>query len=79
MSGKGDEPLEGAGRADLFTAIRNVVEPHGGLEIPEHPRLPLPEPPDFSGPEYAWLETDEGRAVLRARFRRLFAGEGDDA
>ena len=79
MTGKSDEPFEPASRDDLFTAIRNIVEPHGGLEIPEHPRLPPPEPPDFSGPEYAWFETEEGRAAARARFRRLFGGGDGDA
>jgi plasmid stability protein len=29
---------------DLFTAIRAIVEPHGGLETAEHPDAPV-EPP----------------------------------
>ena len=31
---------------DLFTAIRDIVEPHGGLEIADHPDSPV-EPPRF--------------------------------
>lgn len=29
---------------DLYTAIRKVVEPYGGFDIPEHPDAPV-EPP----------------------------------
>jgi plasmid stability protein len=33
-------------------AIRALFEPLGGLEIPEIPREPPRDPPDFSGPEW---------------------------
>jgi antitoxin FitA len=34
-------------------AIRALFEPLGGLDLPEMPREPAREPPDFSGPEWA--------------------------
>jgi plasmid stability protein len=33
-------------------AMRTVFEPLGGLDLPEIPREPPRDPPDFSGPEW---------------------------
>jgi plasmid stability protein len=33
-------------------AIRAIFEPLGGLELPETPRDPPRDPPDFSGPNW---------------------------
>ncbi|MDQ2801160.1 MAG: plasmid stabilization protein [Pseudomonadota bacterium] len=33
-------------------AMRAIFEPLGGFELPEIPREPAREPPDFSGPEW---------------------------
>ena len=38
-------------------AIRALFEPLGGLDLPEMPREPARDPPDFSGPE--WAEFDK--------------------
>jgi plasmid stability protein len=32
----------------LYRAIREIVEPLGGVDLPDIPREPMPEPPDFS-------------------------------
>jgi len=32
----------------LGSAIRRIIEPLGGVDLPEFPRGPLREPPDFS-------------------------------
>lgn len=63
---------------DLFTAIRRIVGPMGGFDIPEHPDKPI-EPPDFSRKEFDWPDTEEGREALAERLRRLFRREDDDA
>jgi plasmid stability protein len=33
-------------------AMRALFEPLGGLELPEIPRQPVRDPPDFSGPDW---------------------------
>ena len=33
-------------------AVRALFEPLGGLDLPESPRDPPRDPPDFSGPEW---------------------------
>jgi hypothetical protein len=33
-------------------AIRALVEPLGGIDLPDIERGTLPEPPDFTGPEW---------------------------
>lgn len=38
--------------AALARAIRARVERFGGVELELPPRMPMREPPDFSGPEY---------------------------
>ena len=35
-------------RGDLGTAIRRLIEPLGGVDLPEFPRGPIREPPDFT-------------------------------
>jgi antitoxin FitA len=37
-------------------AMRALFEPLGGLDLPEIPREPSREPPDFSGPEWDYPE-----------------------
>ncbi len=38
--------------ADWVGAIRALVEPLGGIDLPEIEREPPRDPPDFSGPEW---------------------------
>ena len=38
--------------AALVADIRALVEPFGGVELELPSRVPMREPPDFSGPEY---------------------------
>lgn len=38
--------------AALVKAIRARVAPFGGIELELPPRMPMREPPDFSGPEF---------------------------
>jgi hypothetical protein len=38
--------------ATEWDAIRALIEPLGGLDLPEIPREPAREPPDFSGSEW---------------------------
>lgn len=38
--------------AALVADIRALVEPFGGIELELPPRGPVPEPLDFSGPEF---------------------------
>lgn len=45
------EPQANTGAA-LVKAIRARVEPFGGIELELSPRTPMPEPLDFSGPEF---------------------------
>jgi antitoxin FitA len=33
---------------NLADAIRQLVEPHGGFELPPFPRGPMRDPPDFT-------------------------------
>jgi plasmid stability protein len=33
---------------NLADAIRRLIEPFGGVDLPEFPRGPIPEPPDFA-------------------------------
>ncbi len=33
---------------NLYAAIRELVEPFGGVDLPEIPREPIRDPPDFS-------------------------------
>jgi plasmid stability protein len=33
---------------NLADAIRRLVEPYGGFELPPFPRGPLPDPPNFT-------------------------------
>ena len=33
---------------NLYSAIRELVEPFGGVDLPEIPREPIRDPPDFS-------------------------------
>jgi antitoxin FitA len=37
-------------------AMRALFEPLGGLDLPEIPREPPRDPPDFSGPEWDFPE-----------------------
>lgn len=79
MSDAPDRRLGGQLEEGLATAIHRRFAPYGGVELPEHPAVALREPPDFSGPGYAWLESAEGQAALAERFRRLFGRRRDDA
>ena len=45
--------------AALIKAIRARVEPLGGIELELPPRTPMPEPPDFSGPEFEHFERSD--------------------
>jgi antitoxin FitA len=38
---------ERPGMENLADALRRLVGPYGGFELPEFPRGPLPEPPDL--------------------------------
>jgi antitoxin FitA len=49
------EPL--APETNWVDAIRALFEPLGGLDLPEIPREPARDPPDFSGPEWAEFDT----------------------
>ncbi len=40
--------------ANWVDAVRALFEPLGGVELPDIPRGPAREPPDFSGPEWEW-------------------------
>jgi plasmid stability protein len=40
---------EPAGTANLAAAIRGRFAPLGGVDLPEDPREPMREPPDFGG------------------------------
>lgn len=33
---------------NLYAAIRELVEPFGGVDLPDIPREPIRDPPDFS-------------------------------
>ena len=47
------EPRPRPGTAAALVAdIRALVGPLGGVELELPPRVPMREPPDFSGPEY---------------------------
>jgi len=37
----------GRGERNLAESIRRIFEPLGGVELPEIPRDPMREPPDF--------------------------------
>lgn len=41
-----------APKRNLAEAIRSYFAPLGGWDVELPPRLPLRQPPDFSGPEY---------------------------
>ena len=43
--------------ADLWRAVRAIVEPIGGIELDIPPREPMREPPDFS--RQGFSETDD--------------------
>ncbi len=47
-----DAPTGSATGAALVKAIRARVAPLGGIELELPPRVPMREPPDFSGPEF---------------------------
>jgi antitoxin FitA len=45
-----------AAEQTLGAAMRALFEPLGGLELPDIPREPARDPPDFSGPEWDALD-----------------------
>ena len=49
LEGEKKKPATGAA---LVKAIRARVAPFGGIELDLPPRMPMREPPDFSGPEF---------------------------
>jgi antitoxin FitA len=57
-SGLAEEPKPFRTGADLWDAIRALVEPLGGIELEIPPRHPMRDPPDFSGPQYGTYDDE---------------------
>jgi plasmid stability protein len=47
--------------ANLAQAIREIVDPVGGIELDIPPRSPGREPPDFTSPDFGPPDDESGR------------------
>lgn len=51
----------------FYDEIRKIIDPIGGVDLPEIAREQMREPPDFSGPEFGQYDDEVKNAPEKPR------------